>query len=206
MKIRNKKIGGTKMLSKAILIAVNAHNGQVDKAGEPYILHPLRLMLSRTREEEKICAVLHDVIEDTSITLDYLREQGFSEEVLAALGALTRRAEESYDEFISRVISNKTACHVKLADLSDNMDLSRIDNPTEVDRKRVEKYRKASERIIEALEEMGDTEYIDTKEIEISGCVEVPESVTEDYFTEQFIRFIERNNWYFGGGIREVRE
>lgn len=144
------------MLEKAILIATNAHKGQVDKAGKPYILHPLRLMFSRQNETERICAVLHDVIEDTDITLDYLRDQGFSEEVLTALDALTRRNDESYDEFISRIINNKIACYVKLADLCDNMDLSRIENPSEKDYIRIEKYRKAKDRILDALDERGE--------------------------------------------------
>lgn len=140
------------MLEKAILIAVNAHQGQIDKGGKPYILHPLRLMFSSKNEVEQIVAVLHDVIEDADVTLDYLRKEGFSEEILSALDALTRRKAESYDEFISRIISNKTACHVKLADLSDNMNLSRIEHPTSKDYERIEKYRKAVDRINNALE------------------------------------------------------
>lgn len=141
------------MLDKAILIATNAHQGQTDKAGQPYILHPLRVMLSRINETERICAVLHDVIEDTDITLEYLRNEGFSEEVLYALDSLTRRCDETYDEFIGRVISNRIACNVKLADLCDNMDLTRIKKPTEEDYQRIEKYRKAAARILDSLEE-----------------------------------------------------
>ncbi|NLL71756.1 MAG: GTP pyrophosphokinase [Epulopiscium sp.] len=146
------------MLEKAIRIATNAHQGQVDKAGEPYILHPLRVMLSRKTEIERICAVLHDVIEDTDITLEYLENTGFSDEILLALDALTRRGNETYDEFINRILDNRIACYVKLADLSDNMDLSRIKNPTEKDYKRIEKYRKAAERILAALKEEGEDE------------------------------------------------
>lgn len=192
------------MLEKAILIAVNAHQGQIDKAGKPYILHPLRLMFSRINETERICSVLHDVIEDTDITLDYLRNEGFSEEILSALDALTRRRNESYNEFISRIINNKIACYVKLADLCDNMDLSRIKNPTEKDYQRIEKYRKATDRILYALEDEGDREFIKTKEIEINGCLSVPESCSEDEISDKFIDFVERNNWSFGGGIRHV--
>lgn len=151
------------MLEKAILIAVNAHQGQVDKAGKPYILHPLRLMFSREDETERICAVLHDVIEDTDISIDYIRNEGFSEEILAALDALTKRSKESYDEFIGRILKNKTACHVKLADLRDNMDLSRIENPTEKDYERLKKYRKAVDRINGALEKNGDGEFVKTE-------------------------------------------
>lgn len=147
------------MLGKAILIATKAHEGQRDKAGQPYILHPLRVMFSRRSEVERICAVLHDVIEDTNITLDDLRNEGFSEEILSVLDAVTKRENESYDEFISRVIPNKIACHVKLADITDNMDLSRIENPSQKDNERVEKYRKAAVRILDAFEEAGDSEF-----------------------------------------------
>lgn len=192
------------MLDKAIVIATNAHQGQIDKAGQPYILHPLRVMFSRTSETERICAVLHDVIEDTDITLDYLRNEGFSEDVLSALDALTRRNNESYDEFISRIVNNKIACYVKLADLCDNMNLSRIKNPSQKDNERIEKYRKATDRILDALEVEGDSEFINTSEIEVNGRVSVPLSCTEDEFSNKFIEFVERNYWSFGGGIKTV--
>ncbi len=135
------------MLEKAILIAVKAHQGQVDKGGNPYILHPLRVMFSMKNENEKICAVLHDVVEDTNVTLDHLKNEGFSEEVLLALDALTKRKNESYDKFIDRIINNHVACHVKLADLNDNMNLTRIQNPSHKDFERIEKYRKAVDKI-----------------------------------------------------------
>ncbi|MDP4178604.1 MAG: GTP pyrophosphokinase [Bacillota bacterium] len=139
------------MIEKAILIATTAHQGQMDKAGQPYILHPLRVMLSRQDETERICAVLHDVVEDTDVTLEYLRNEGFSEEILVAIDALTRRRGESYNKFIDRVIENRIACYVKLADLSDNMNLSRIKNPAEKDYERIEKYLEATDRILDAL-------------------------------------------------------
>lgn len=141
------------MLEKAITIATIAHQGQKDKAGQPYILHPLRVMFSTKGEVERICAVLHDVIEDTDVSMDDLRNEGFSEEVLSVLDAVTKRDGESYDDFISRILPNPVACRVKLADLNDNMDLSRIKNPTEKDFQRIEKYRKAVDRIEKALEE-----------------------------------------------------
>jgi (p)ppGpp synthase/HD superfamily hydrolase len=139
------------MLNKAIEIATRAHAGQVDKGGEPYILHPLRVMISRKNELERICAVLHDVVEDTDITFDKLRLEGFSEEVIEVLDCLTRRSNESYDEFIDRILCNETACNVKLADLCDNMDITRIKNPTQKDRERIKKYRDAANRIHEVL-------------------------------------------------------
>ncbi len=192
------------MLDKAIRIAAKAHEGQLDKAGQPYILHPLRVMFMRRNETERICAVLHDTIEDSDITIEYLRKEGFSEGVLIALDALTKRENENYDDFIGRVLENKTACKVKLADLSDNMDLSRISNPTQEDYQRVEKYRKAADRILMTMDSEGDDEYKAIKEIEINGCVSVPQSCSEDDFLHKFIDFIENNYWSFGGGVKEI--
>lgn len=139
------------MLNKAIEIAASAHTGQVDKAGEPYILHPLRVMLSRDNELERICAVLHDVVEDSNITFDDLRKKGFSEDVIEVLVCLTKSNGESYDEFIDRVLENEAACRVKLADIHDNMDLTRIKNPTKKDLARIRKYKEATEKILDAL-------------------------------------------------------
>ncbi|MDR2647684.1 MAG: HD domain-containing protein [Oscillospiraceae bacterium] len=134
-------------LNKAIEIAAKAHAEQVDKGGNPYILHPLRVMLNCEDETARICAVLHDVIEDTDITPDDLRVEGFGEDVIAALDCLTKRNGENYDDFISRVLTNLTACRVKLADLADNMDLTRIPNPTAKDEERIKKYSEAANRI-----------------------------------------------------------
>lgn len=139
------------MLNKAIEISALAHTGQVDKGGAPYILHPLRVMLMRDNELEQICAVLHDVVEDTDITFEDLRKQGFSEKVIHVLDCLTKRDEENYDEFIGRVLNDETACQVKLADITDNMNLTRIKNPSEKDRERIAKYEKAVARILETL-------------------------------------------------------
>ncbi len=131
------------MLEKAIQIAVKAHSGQLDKAGEPYILHPLRVMFCLSTEVEKITGVLHDVVEDTHWTLVDLGAEGFSDEVLDALDALTHREEETYEEFIVRAGVNSIGRRVKLADLEDNMDLRRISNPDQKDLERMTKYRKA---------------------------------------------------------------
>ena len=191
-------------LEKAIFIATTAHQGQIDKAGAPYILHPLRVMFNCKTEDEQICAVLHDVIEDTTITLENLRVEGFKEEIIAALDALTKRGNETYDDFINRILQNKLACHVKLADLSDNMNLSRIANPTEQDYQRVEKYSIATDRIINALTAFGDNSYMNSKEIEINGCISVQEQCTEDEVLDKFINFIESNHWYFGGGVKSI--
>ena len=130
-------------LERAIEIAAKAHAGQVDKAGQPYVLHPLRMMLAVTTPEARMAAVLHDVVEDTAVTLDELRAEGFPASVLEAVEALTKREGEDYEAFIRRVAPNPIAREVKLADLRDNSDLSRIAEPTERDFARVEKYRRA---------------------------------------------------------------
>ncbi|MDW7670341.1 MAG: GTP pyrophosphokinase [Bacillota bacterium] len=142
------------MLEKAIEIALKAHQGQTDKAGAPYILHPLRVMLAGETETEQICGILHDVVEDSNVSLEDLKMEGFSDEVLQVLELLTRKESESYDEFIDRVMTNGTAMRVKLADLKDNMDLTRIEKITEADLVRVRKYRKAHDRIILKLAEL----------------------------------------------------
>jgi len=141
------------LLNKAIEIAATAHSGQVDKAGEPYILHPLRVMLSVSTETERICAVLHDVIEDSEITIQQLSQLGFSAEILTVLPLLTKQQGETYEEFISRLLPNQVACQVKLSDLCDNMDLSRIPEPSEQDFERLHKYERAKERIIASLKQ-----------------------------------------------------
>lgn len=138
-------------LERAIAIAAMAHEGQVDKAGMPYVLHPLRMMLRVDTPEARMTAVLHDVVEDTAVTLDQLRAEGFPEAVVDAVEVLTKRDGEDYDAFIRRVAPNSIARKVKLADLRDNADLSRIAQPTEKDRQRMEKYQRA----IKYLESVG---------------------------------------------------
>lgn len=139
------------MLSKAIEIANRAHAGQADKNGAPYILHPLRVMLSMKNEFEMVCAILHDVVEDSGITFDDLRKEGFTEDTITVLDSLTRRGGEKYEDYVGRILENKTACRIKLADLRDNMDLTRIESLAEADVERVKKYVKAFKRISEVL-------------------------------------------------------
>lgn len=135
------------ILERAIAIAAKAHEGQVDKAGAPYILHPLRIMLRVSTNEERITAVLHDVVEDCGISLDALRAEGFSENVISAIDSVTRRPQEHYETFVLRAASNPIGRRVKLADLEDNSDLSRLATPTAQDHERVAKYRRAIEAI-----------------------------------------------------------
>jgi len=130
-------------LDRAITIATAAHAGQVDKAGAPYILHPLRVMLRLETTEERIVGVLHDVVKDSAWTLESLRAEGFSEAVVRGIDAMTRRDGESYEDFVLRAGRDPLGRRVKLADLEDNCDLSRIAAPTDRDHARLARYRQA---------------------------------------------------------------
>ena len=139
-------------LERALEIAKEAHKGQYDKAGKDYILHPLRVMERGRTGEEKIVGVLHDVVEDSDWTLEMLAEEGFLSEVIEALRCVTKLSEdEDYDHFIDRVLSNPLAMRVKLLDLEDNMDLSRLGECTENDILRLRKYQRAYDRIKESI-------------------------------------------------------
>jgi (p)ppGpp synthase/HD superfamily hydrolase len=137
-------------LERAIAIAAEAHAGQVDKAGVPYILHPLRVMLQMATNDERIVAVLHDVVEDCAEwTPDRLKAEGFSDGVIEALASVTKCPDESesYEAFVARAAANPIGQSVKLADLRDNIDLSRIEQPSYKDHERVEKYYRAIAQI-----------------------------------------------------------
>jgi len=141
-------------LEQAISIASLAHAGQLDKGGEPYILHPLRVMMKLKDEKQRIVAVLHDVIEDTIITYQYLKDRGLNSELVNHVVTLTRFKNENYNEYINRISKDEFAIQVKLADLEDNMDMSRLKNPTVKDYDRVVKYGKAREKLMNALVNM----------------------------------------------------
>ena len=134
------------MLEKALILAAKAHTGQVDKGGAPYILHPIRVMLACEGEKEKIVALLHDTLEDTALTAADLRRAGFSEEIVQAVCCLTRGQKEDYMDYIARICENALAARVKYADLQDNLDISRIPNPTEKDFARIRKYEQAMKK------------------------------------------------------------
>ncbi len=131
------------LLEKAIALAGDAHAGQTDKAGRPYILHPLRVMMAMADDTDMVVAVLHDVIEDTDITTNDLREQGFPEEVVVAVDCLSRRDGEDYYDFVRRAITDPIACRVKRADLMDNMNTTRLPAVTDKDKHRMQRYQKA---------------------------------------------------------------
>lgn len=133
-------------------IAKVAHAGQFDKGGKPYINHPETVASLLDTTEEKVCGWLHDVLEDTDFNPDVLRRL-FGDDVMNALDCVTHRPGESWWNYIARVGTNPLAIRVKLADLTHNMDLSRIPNPREKDYRRVDRYRMTRDWLIRKLEE-----------------------------------------------------
>ena len=135
-------------LERAIEIARHAHASQVDKAGVDYIEHPLRVMEKGENAEQKIVGVLHDVVEDSDWTFVMLEEEGFAPAIIEALKCVTKLSEgEDYDDFISRVMTNPLAVKIKLYDIEDNLDVSRLDSLTDADVARCKKYLHASDRL-----------------------------------------------------------
>jgi (p)ppGpp synthase/HD superfamily hydrolase len=131
-------------LDDAILLATRVHHGQVDRAGAPYILHPLRVLVQVDSQLERTVAVLHDVVEETELTLEHLRALGYAESVVYAVDCLSRRPGESYEELIERAKLDPVALRVKLADLRDHMDFFRLPAPlTDDDFQRFQRYQKA---------------------------------------------------------------
>lgn len=131
------------MLDKAVAIAVEAHRGQKDRYGAPYILHALRVMTRLSTPIEQTAGILHDVVEDTDWTFERLAEEGISPPVIEALEAVTKNENEDYEKFVKRSARNPLARKIKLADLEDNMDLRRMPEVTEKDLLRLQKYVKA---------------------------------------------------------------
>ena len=128
------------LLEKAITIALEGHQGQKDKAGEAYILHPLTLMLRFSSNLERAVAVLHDVVEDAGVSLDFLRDQGFDERVVSAVDRLSRRPEESYEVFIENIAKCPLATSIKIQDLEHNMDVRRLSSFSGNDAFRMRRY------------------------------------------------------------------
>ena len=133
----------TELTKKAIRLAFRAHKGQKDRAGLPYILHPVHLAEQMTTEDACVVALLHDVLEDTDVTEDELRAEGFTEPQLDAVKLLTRTKDEDYFDYVKRIRGNALAKTVKLADLEHNSDRTRIGTFSEKDEIRFQKYQKA---------------------------------------------------------------
>ena len=139
----------TRLTEKALKIAYSAHHGQADREGLPYIHHPLHLAEQMQTEDACVVALLHDVVEDTDISIDDLRSEGFTEEQLTAIKYLTHNPKDDYFEYVLKIRENDLARTVKLADLRHNMDITRLSKVTEKDLKRVEKYKKAEKLLLE---------------------------------------------------------
>lgn len=131
------------MLEYAISLAVKQHSEQTDKAGEPYILHPLRIMSKFRIRDEQIVAVLHDVVEDTNITLENLRVLGYNSQIINSIDKLTRRENENYNSYINRASMDNIALLVKIEDLKDNLDNTRLKKVTPEDISRTNRYLKS---------------------------------------------------------------
>ena len=143
-------------IAKAIEIAVFAHKGQKDKSGADYILHPLRVIERGETEVEKICGILHDVVEDSNWTFEALENEGFSAEVIDTLRCVTKKLkDEDYDKFIDRIIHNPIAVQVKINDLLDNLDVTRFKELNEWDLKRLNKYLKAYWKLKKRIDKNG---------------------------------------------------
>lgn len=130
------------LLNKMLVLATNAHAGQFDKGGMPYILHPLKVMhYLRSDDEELQCIALgHDIVEDCGVTYADLKEQGFTDRIVEGIKALTKVPGETYDEYKGKVFANEDAMRVKMADLRHNTDIRRLKGVTEKDIKRMAKY------------------------------------------------------------------
>lgn len=132
------------LLNKMLVLATNKHSGQYDKGGQPYILHPLKVMYYlKTDDEELQCIALgHDLVEDTDLTFKELKELGFSDRIIDGVRCLTKMPGETFDDYKDRVKSNKDSILVKMQDLRHNSDIRRLKGVTEKDVKRIEKYHK----------------------------------------------------------------
>lgn len=147
-------------LERAIAIAVEIHSGQTDKAGQPYILHPLRVMFSLSSEDERIVGVLHDVVEDGELTFQDLEAEGFSDRVIDGLMAVTKQpdeegSDEGYQAFARRAGADPVGRRVKIADLLDNLDVTRLNRITEKDSKRMSRYLNALQTLRALEKQMG---------------------------------------------------
>lgn len=143
-----------KQLELALELVLKNHSNQVDKGGNPYVEHPIWIMSNVKGQKCKITALLHDIIEDTDLTINDLKEYGFDEEIIEAVRLLTRENGVSYNEYIKRLITNPIASKVKLKDLEHNMDLTRLKEVSEKDIKRQEKYKKVHKFIEENMKEI----------------------------------------------------
>ena len=139
----------TPLTKKALLISFNAHKEQIDKSGMPYVYHPYEVATEMDDEYSTCVALLHDVVEDTEITLEDLKNEGFPREVIEAIAMMTHDDKVPYMDYIEEIKRNSIARKVKLADLHHNSNIGRLDKLDEKALKRIEKYHKAIEILTE---------------------------------------------------------
>ena len=135
------------IIEKSLEIALKAYLGQKDKAGETYILHPLRIMAKMQTDEERSAALLHDVIEDSDYSAEDLLSEGIPTNVVEAVELLSKQDGDSYEEFVDRVLANPLAAKIKKADIEDNINILRLNSVTDKDLKRIAKYHKAWKKL-----------------------------------------------------------
>lgn len=135
-------------LERAVIIAMRAHEGQRDKGGQPYILHVFRVVGELRTDAARIVGALHDVVEDSEWTLDMLRREGFAEELVTAVEAITRRRGEPYEDYMDRVLVNPLACEVKRVDLEDNLNVTRLAVLGNLELERLSRYHRAWRRLV----------------------------------------------------------
>lgn len=136
------------LYDRALRIAIRAHEGQQDKSGREYVMHPIRVAERCKDTRAKIVALLHDTIEDTDVTIEYLRKEGFPEEIIHAVLSVTKQEGENYEDFVRRAAKNAIGREVKIADLEDNMDIRRLKEIKEEDVARLRKYLSAWQYLI----------------------------------------------------------
>ena len=131
------------LFEKAMDIALKAHEGQKDKAGAPYLLHVLRVMMSVEKMDEKIVALLHDVVEDSEMTIDDLKKDKFPSKITKAVDLLSKKENQRYDDYIIEIRKDSLARAVKMADLKDNLNTNRLKKISDSDKLRIKKYKQA---------------------------------------------------------------
>ena len=143
----------TELTKKAVTLAYRAHAGQTDRAGWPYILHPVHIAEQMITEDTCVVALLHDVLEDTDVTLEDMRKEGFTEQQLEAVQLMTHSKNVPYMDYVKKLSGNAVARAVKIGDLKHNMDRSRLSEYTEKDEQRYRKYKEALEQLLKCEEQ-----------------------------------------------------
>ena len=169
----------TKMTKLALKLCFEAHKEQTDKCGIPYVFHPFHLAEQMTDENTVAVALLHDVVEDTDVTLEDLREAGFTDQVVEAVALMTHSPDVPYMDYVAAIKTNPIARAVKLADLRHNSDVTRLDVISPKDLERVKKYSDAIQRIIETINFNEETNITDDEEIQEQ--IQTIQNVPQDF-------------------------